>query len=88
MELLDRVAERLPHCDKCGAEITTGMMAAFCEKLEECEFWPADATPDEVQFLDWIGGRADSPDVKPNVYGERGRYSGPLDPPVGQRRAI
>ena len=56
-----------PRCDKCGAEVTTGMMAAFCPKRDLCEFWPTDATADDAQFLDWIGGRADSPDLPPNV---------------------
>lgn len=36
-----------PHCDKCGAEITTGLMAAFCELGKECEFW----TPAVDEFM-------------------------------------
>ena len=56
-----------PKCDTCGAEVTTGMMAAFCPRREGCEMWPKDATPAEVRFLDWIGGRIDSPDEPPNV---------------------
>lgn len=28
-----------PICDKCGAEITTGLMAAFCERWKECELY-------------------------------------------------
>jgi len=51
-----------PKCDICGVEVTTGMMAAYCPKREGCEMWPKDATPAEVRFLDWIGGRIDSPD--------------------------
>jgi len=31
-----------PTCDKCGAPITTGLMAAFCPMWDECEFWPED----------------------------------------------
>lgn len=27
-------------CAKCGLEITTGMMAAFCGHADQCEFWP------------------------------------------------
>ena len=46
------------RCDKCGAEITTGMMAAFCPRREGCEFWPHDADPESIRMLDWIGGRA------------------------------
>lgn len=30
------------YCEKCGAEITTGLMAVFCPKKQECEFWPQD----------------------------------------------
>jgi hypothetical protein len=33
------VEQQSPCCDKCGAEITTGLMAAFCPKGKECEFW-------------------------------------------------
>ena len=28
-----------PHCDKCGAPVTTGMMAMFCPAGKDCEFW-------------------------------------------------
>jgi len=38
-----------PKCDKCGAEITTGLMAAFCPLGEKCEFWPD--TPEGVAFI-------------------------------------
>ena len=33
------VEEQAPRCDKCGAEITTGLMAAYCPQGKECEFW-------------------------------------------------
>ena len=36
-----------PICDKCGAEITTGLMAVFCPLAEECEFW----VPEQAEFL-------------------------------------
>lgn len=36
-----------PKCDKCGAPICTGLMAAFCPYGKECEFW----TPAVDQFL-------------------------------------
>lgn len=32
-------SSEVPRCDKCGAEITTGLMAAFCEKGKDCEFY-------------------------------------------------
>ena len=36
-----------PLCDRCGAEITTGLMAVFCPLAEECEFW----VPEQAEFL-------------------------------------
>ena len=54
-----------PRCDTCGAEITTGLMAALCPRRERCEFWPHEADPETIQFMDWIGGRAASPDLPP-----------------------
>jgi hypothetical protein len=39
-----------PTCEKCGAPITTGLMAAFCPKGKDCEFW----VPEFEEFLkDW-----------------------------------
>jgi len=29
----------VPRCELCGAEITTGLMAAFCPLKKECEFY-------------------------------------------------
>ena len=37
-----------PTCDKCGAEITTGLMAVFCPGGKECEFW----VPEVEEFKD------------------------------------
>ena len=50
-----------PHCDTCGAELTTGLMAAFCPRRERCEFWPEDATG--MNFIRWVKGEIDSPDA-------------------------
>lgn len=33
---------RDPSCGKCGAPLTTAMMAVFCQARERCEFWPDD----------------------------------------------
>jgi hypothetical protein len=33
------MASAIPKCDKCGAEVTTGLMAAFCPQKEQCEFY-------------------------------------------------
>jgi hypothetical protein len=33
------MSEERPKCDKCGAEITTGLMAAFCPRYKQCEFY-------------------------------------------------
>jgi phage FluMu protein Com len=47
--------DRCPSCNKCGAPVTTGLMAAFCPKRKECEFW----TEGIEQFLDgWNETRA------------------------------
>jgi len=41
-----------PKCDRCGATVTTGMMAVFCPRSEKCEFWPADESSQEfIQSL-------------------------------------
>ena len=39
-----------PRCDKCGVEITTGLMAVFCPRGAECEFYPDDV--DGQKFID------------------------------------
>jgi hypothetical protein len=31
-----------PVCEKCGAPITTGLMALMCPGRQECEMWPKD----------------------------------------------
>lgn len=31
--------EETPKCDKCGAEITTGLMAAFCPFKDACDLY-------------------------------------------------
>lgn len=36
-----------PRCDKCGAEITTGLMAVYCPRGRDCEFW----TPAVDEFM-------------------------------------
>lgn len=36
-----------PRCDKCGAEMTTALMGAFCPLGRECEFW----TPELEDFI-------------------------------------
>jgi hypothetical protein len=40
-------AKEGPRCDKCGAEMTTALMAAFCPAKRKCEFW----TPELDTFL-------------------------------------
>ena len=39
-----------PKCDKCGEEIITGLMAAFCPHGSKCELWPRDSKPETVVF--------------------------------------
>ena len=36
-----------PKCDKCGAPITTGLMAVFCPYAEQCEFF----VPEQAEFI-------------------------------------
>lgn len=43
-----------PKCDKCGAPITTGLMAVFCPKGDDCEFFVAD----QAEFIHELRGEA------------------------------
>ena len=45
-----------PRCDKCGAPITTGMMAVICPHAEQCEFW----VPEQSEFLRELRGEANA----------------------------
>jgi hypothetical protein len=45
--------EFIPLCEKCGAEVTTGAMAMFCPRREQCEFWPPEGLPEP--FDKWAG---------------------------------
>jgi hypothetical protein len=38
--------DECPTCDKCGAPITTGMMALLCPGRTDCEMWPKDGAPE------------------------------------------
>jgi hypothetical protein len=40
-----------PTCEKCGAPITTGMMALLCPGREECAMFPEDADPEFVAMF-------------------------------------
>jgi hypothetical protein len=40
-----------PKCDTCGAPVTTGLMAAFCPRFRECEFYVPEL--DEFISMDW-----------------------------------
>ena len=51
--------EQDPRCSRCGAEVTTGFMAAICPHRERCEFWPDDK--ESQDFLDSMGMRLSSP---------------------------
>jgi hypothetical protein len=52
-----------PRCDKCGAPITTAMMAAICPHRERCEFWPDDA--ESQAFLDSMAWRHKQQEAQP-----------------------
>lgn len=58
-----------PACDKCGAPITTGLIAAICPHREQCAYWPDDL--ESQQFLDSLGWRFDGTFNKA-VVGARG----------------
>jgi len=34
-----------PKCEKCGAPITTGLMALLCPGRQECAMWPEGGSP-------------------------------------------
>lgn len=38
--MTDQDMQDAPKCEKCGLEITTGMMAALCPQARQCVFWP------------------------------------------------
>jgi uncharacterized Zn finger protein (UPF0148 family) len=50
------------RCDKCGAPLTTAMMAVFCPAREKCEFWPEDEQGQ--QFILMLRGEDFSPDER------------------------
>jgi len=57
-----------PTCDRCGAPVTTGAMAAWCPHRERCEFWPDD--PESQELLDNLGFRVPAerwPPIKENA---------------------
>lgn len=39
-----------PRCETCGVELTTAMMAVFCPRAEQCEFWPM-GEPENEMFI-------------------------------------
>jgi hypothetical protein len=43
----DTIGDFSVTCEKCGAPITTGMMAMICPHAEKCEFWPEDESSQE-----------------------------------------
>lgn len=43
--------DECPTCEKCGVQITTGLMALLCPGREECAMWPADAAPEFVSMF-------------------------------------
>lgn len=43
------MSDNTPTCDKCGAPICTGLMAVFCPRGDDCEFFPDE--PDLQEFI-------------------------------------
>lgn len=40
--MINEIEYKDPVCETCGAELTTGLMAVFCPRGKECEFYPDD----------------------------------------------
>jgi len=40
-----------PVCEKCGAPITTGLMALLCPGRQECAMWPDDPDIEDNTFV-------------------------------------
>lgn len=40
-----------PVCEKCGAPITTGLMALLCPGREECVMWPSDGVAQDFSEM-------------------------------------
>lgn len=40
-----------PLCPRCGAEITTGLMAVYCPQGDSCHFFPDDNTSGNQDFV-------------------------------------
>jgi hypothetical protein len=61
-----------PTCDKCGAPVDTGMMAVFCSKGSDCEFWPEDKEGQEfVMMLRMPAADDEASEIGPEVIIER-----------------
>jgi hypothetical protein len=57
------IPDDCPTCDKCGAPVTTGLMAVLCPFAEQCAFWPAEGI--DEGFLLMFRGTVSSEEVKP-----------------------
>ena len=52
VEDMSEKLEPLNHvCEKCGAPVTTGLMAVFCPRGKSCEFWVDAAEELAAEFL-------------------------------------
>lgn len=50
--------DQAPVCDTCGAELTTGLMAVFCPRGKQCEFYPDDK--EGQKFVDELRENAEN----------------------------
>lgn len=55
---MDEKTDDDPRCDKCGAPITTGLMAVFCPAGRQCEFW----TEGVDEFAEDLGLKRGTPE--------------------------
>lgn len=64
---------RDPCCGKCDAPLTTALMAVYCPRRDECEFWPDDDQGREfIRLL-----RGDDFDIDKLTGAEPGRNGAP-----------
>lgn len=51
------------RCPKCGKEVTTGLMAVFCECGDNCHFFPEDNATGNQDFVRTLRDEHGLPDI-------------------------
>jgi hypothetical protein len=44
-------ADWYPVCEKCGAPVTTGLMALLCPGREQCAMWPENGPSAQMEAM-------------------------------------